>query len=154
MTIRNLTETDYPQMLELFRALDQLHVDARPDFFIHREDVYPQEHYNAAVSDPECLLLGAFDAQEKMLGVVRATLWSESGMVKGLKTVCLDNIYVVPEQRRSGIASKLFEKTEQWAREQGAVRLNLQVWDFNKDALALYQALGMSPRNYTLEKKL
>ena len=66
-------------------------------------------------------------------------------MVKGLKTVCLDNIYVLPACRRRGIASKLFAAVETWAKEQGAVRLDLYTWDFNKDAIALYRAMGMTP---------
>ena len=47
-------------MLVLYKALDEFHVEARPDYFVHRDEVYPREHYNAAIVDPECLLMGAF----------------------------------------------------------------------------------------------
>lgn len=90
--------------------------------------------------------MGAFDKQKTMIGFVRATLWNESGMVKNLKTVCLDNIYVVSECRRGGVGAKLFGAVEQWAREHGAVRLDLHTWDFNKGAMALYRAVGMVPQ--------
>ena len=53
-----------------------------------------------------------------------------------------------------GIAKKLFLEVENWAREKGAVRLELHVWDFNRDAMALYTAMGMTPQRYVLEKKL
>lgn len=154
MLLRALTKTDYPAMLELFRELDQLHVEARPDYFVHRDEVYPQEHYEAAIIDPECLLMGAFDEAGIMLGLVRATLWKESGMVKTIKTVCLDDIFVVREFRRRGIASALYEKVERWAKEQDAARIDLHVWDFNQDALALYRTFGMKPQRYVMEKKL
>lgn len=154
MLLRALTKTDYPAMLELFRELDQLHVEARPDYFVHRDEVYPQEHYEAAIIDPECLLMGAFDEAGTMMGLVRATLWKESGMVKTIKTVCLDDIFVVREFRRRGIASALYEKVERWAKEQGAARIDLHVWDFNQDALALYRTFGMKPQRYVMEKKL
>lgn len=154
MLLRALTKTDYPAMLELFRELDQLHVEARPDYFVHRDEVYPQEHYEAAIIDPECLLMGAFDEAGIMMGLVRATLWKESGMVKTIKTVCLDDIFVVREFRRRGIASALYEKVERWAKEQGAARIDLHVWDFNQDALALYRTFGMKPQRYVMEKKL
>lgn len=75
-------------------------------------------------------------------------------MVKTIKTVCLDNIFVVPQYRRSGIGAKLFDAVEQWAREQGAARLDLHTWDFNKSAIAMYRAMGMTPQRYVFEKKL
>ncbi len=156
MTIRKMTAADYPAALELFVALDKLHLDARPDWFTEREKeaVFPQEHFAAGVADPECLFLGAFDSQGAMCGLVRATLWQDSGMVKGLKNVCLDNVYVVPEYRRQGIAGKLYHAVESWAKEQGAGRMELHVWDFNKDALRAYESWGMKPQRYVLEKKL
>ena len=43
---------------------------------------------------------------------------------------------------------------EQWAREQGAARLELHTWDFNQGAIALYRAMGMTPQRYVFEKKL
>ncbi len=154
MTLRKLNESDYEAMLVLFEALDQLHVDARPDYFVPREDVYPKDAYDQTISDPECFLMGAFDEQENMTGVVRATLWNESGMVNTIKTVCLDDIYVLPECRHNGIGKKLFGEVEKWARECGAVRLDLHVWNFNEDAIKLYHSMEMVPQRYVLEKKL
>ena len=154
MNIRRLTLNDYTAMLTLYKELDALHVEARPDYFAHRDDVYPQEHYSSAVSDPECLFIGAFDTEGNMIAFVRATRWNESGMVKTAKTVCLDNIYVLPSYRRNGIASKLFTEVELWAKEAGAISINLNTWSFNKDAIALYRSMGMTPRQYIFEKKL
>lgn len=154
MIIRKLVSSDYDAMLEQYKALDEFHVEARPDYFVHRDDVYPRDAFEANIVNPICLELGAFDDSGKMLGFVGATLWNESGMVKTVKTVCLDNIYVSPMYRRSGIATKLFEQVESWAREQGAVRLDLHTWDFNQGAIAMYRAMGMTPQRYVFEKKL
>ena len=109
--------------------------------------------YSAVLANPETFMLGAF-ADDKLLGTVRATLWQKSGMIDGIKTVCLDDIYVLPECRRRGIAKVLFVAVEDWARLQGAVRLDLHVWEFNKDALALYKAMGMGYQRHVMEKKL
>ena len=137
MIIRKLTPADYHGMLVLYRELDQFHVDARPDFFVRQEDVFPQEAFEANMINPECLMLGAFDEPDNMIGLVRATLWKESGMVKTVKVVCLDDVYVVPEYRRDGIATKLFEAVEQWAREQGAARCNCPVSRHGHDTAAV-----------------
>lgn len=154
MVLRKLDVSDYPDMLMLYRKLDELHVKARPDCFEYREDIYPKEHFEAAVKNEICFLMGAFDEQDTMVGFVRATLWNERGIIKERKTVCLDNIYVLPEYRREGIGTRLFNAVEKWAKEQGAVRLELLTWDFNKDAVMMYNAMGMTLQKYVFEKKL
>lgn len=154
MELRKLASADYDEMLALYTALDKFHVEARPDCCVLRDEVYPREHYEANLTNPISFQMGAFDETNRMVGLVDATLWHESVMVKGIKTVCLDNIYVLPECRRRGIAAKLFNAVEQWAKEQGAVRLDLHTWDFNKDAIAMYRAMGMTPQRYVFEKHL
>lgn len=153
LEIRNLTESDYSAVIELYKELDELHVQARPDCFVHRDEVYPKEHFVHNIANPICLSLGAFE-DDKLVGFVEATAWNENGMVKTAKTVCLDNIYVSPMYRRRGIAAKLFAEVERWAKKQGAARLDLLTWDFNKSAIAMYQAMGMTPQRYVFEKKL
>lgn len=155
MEIRKLTQSDYDRVIELYKELDELHVQARPDCFVHRdkEEIYPKDAFVHDLSHPGVLELGAFE-NEQLVGFVRASLWEESGMVKDVKTVCLDDIYVLPACRGKGVATRLFAEVEVWAKEQGAVRLELHTWDFNKNAIAMYQAMGMTPQRYVFEKKL
>lgn len=155
MDIRKLTEADYDEMIVLYKQLDAFHADARPDCFIHRDEekIYPRDAFIHNLSYPGGLELGAF-SDGKLVGVVRTTLWEKSGMVKGVKTVCLDDIYVLPDYRRRGVATKLFSEVERWAKDQGAIRLELHTWDFNKNAIAMYEAMGMMPQRHVFEKKL
>ena len=155
MQIKKLIEADYDKLIELYKELDDLHAQSRPDYFVYRDEdeIYPKDAFIHNLSYPGCVELGAFDG-DKLIGFVGATLWEESNMRKDLKTVCLDNIYVLPTCRRRGIAAKLFAAVEAWAKEQGAIRLDLHTWDFNKGAIAMYEAMGMTPQRYVFEKKL
>lgn len=40
------------------------------------------------------------------------------------------------------------------AKEKGAVRIDLMVWNFNEDALGFYKAMGMDVQRFVLEKQL
>ena len=155
MEIRKLAGSDYDKVVKLYQELDELYVQARPDFFVSRDkdEVYPKDAFIQNLANPDVMQLGVFD-DEQIVSVVRATLWKESGMVKDIRTVCLDDIFVLPAYRRRGIAAKLFTEVETWAKEQGAVRLDVYTWDFNKGAVAMYQAMGMTPQQYVFEKKL
>ena len=143
-------------MIELYTQLDEFHVQARPDCFVCREKekVYPKDAFVHNLSYPGGLELGVFDDSDKLVGFARATLWNDSFMVKDIKTAWLDDIYVSPAYRRRGIAAKLFVEVERWAKEEGAVRLDLQTWDFNKGAIEMYRSMGMTPQRYVFEKKL
>lgn len=153
MIIRDLTDADYADVLALYTELDRIHYETRPDYFGKRECSYPKDAYDECLADADTLMRGAFEG-EQLLGIVRATLWEKSGMIEGIKTVCLDNIYILPEARRKGIAKALFTSVEDWSRKKQAVRLDLHVWDFNKDALALYKAMGMDFQYHVMEKRL
>lgn len=155
MIIRKLLESDYDQVIALYTQLDAFHVQSRPDCFVPRaqDKIYPWDAFVHNLAYPGGLELGAFD-NDRLVAFVRATLWEESNMRKDLKTVCLDDIYALPTYRRRGIAAKLFAQVEAWAKEQGAIRLELHTWDFNKDAIAMYEAMGMTPQRYVFEKKL
>ena len=154
MLIRNLVPEDYPAFLELYTKLDEYHVEMRPEDFVPRDDVFPEDTFLHNLGYPDGMQMGAFDADGKMVGFVEATLWSECGMREDLKRVCLDNIYVLPEYRRRGSAAKHFDAVESWSRQRGAIRLELHTWDFNKGAMAMYTAMGMTPQRYVFEKKL
>jgi len=92
LEIRKLAESDYDTVIELYKELDEIHVQARPDCFVHRDkyEIYPKDAFAHNLSDPGVLQRGAFET-ERLVGVVRASLWEESGMVKDVNTVCLDN---------------------------------------------------------------
>lgn len=47
MEIRKLTESDYDMVIELYKELDEFHVQARPDYFVHRDkdEIYPKDAF-------------------------------------------------------------------------------------------------------------
>jgi len=60
-------------------------------------------------------------------------------------TVRLWWLWVAPNARGRGLARRLVEARAEWARDLGAVRLELAVAENNEAAKALYQGLGFVP---------
>ena len=58
------------------------------------------------------------------------------------------------DNRRQGIASAMIAFIRDWAREQGFTRLKLNMWEFNRGALAFYEAAGFSTYRRYMEMKL
>ena len=70
------------------------------------------------------------------------------GMVRGFidqqnpRRAHLASMWISPERRRAGIASKLLEAVESWAIGSGARELALTVTNNNESAIALYMRRG------------
>jgi len=60
-------------------------------------------------------------------------------------TVGLWWLWVAPDARGRGLARRLVEARADWARERGAVRLELAVAENNEPVKAFYQSLGFAP---------
>ncbi|GAB5417422.1 MAG: GNAT family N-acetyltransferase [Crocinitomicaceae bacterium] len=54
----------------------------------------------------------------------------------------LEDLYVLPEYRGTGAGSKLFDAVVNIARERGCARMDWQVLDWNKEAIAFYERKG------------
>src|SRR5262249_35583057 len=66
----------------------------------------------------------------------------------------VESLGVLPAWRHRGIARQLMGAAEQWARQHGAQRLMLNVWEFNVGALSLYADLGYTTFSRNLWKAL
>src|SRR4029450_4281663 len=62
-----------------------------------------------------------------------------------LKAAYLGGMWVEPGRRHSGIGKSLVETVIEWGRARGAARIELEVNELTKPAVALYQACGFAP---------
>ena len=69
-------------------------------------------------------------------------LYPSFSSVSAARTFILNDLYVVPEARRSGVAVKLLEAAANYGRAVGAVRLSLSTAMDNETAQALYVSQG------------
>ena len=154
MFICELKREDYPAIDLFMQELHTLHVEARPDIYAPLAHPYSKEEFSEIVEDGNHIAIAVKDEENHIVGFGIATLRNKSGMVAGLKTAYVEDIFVCKEYRRQGITKKIFEQLEKQSKEQGAERIDLMVWAFNEAALELYQSMGMKPQRYIFEKKL
>ena len=151
MIVRKLTYEDYKQAEALFQKLHNIHVAALPEMFKERDPIYNKRDFKKLTKSKDKILLCA-EENGRLIAVSNTKLCT-SGMTD-IKMAFMDAIYVEDEFRKNGVGKKLFYETERIAKEWGAKRLDLSVWDFNEAALGFYKSLGMKIQNYTLEKTL
>ena len=151
MIIRRMTFEDYEQAEELFKKLHNLHAEMEPDIYKKLDCVNKKRDFKKQVKSKYKIMLCA-EENGKIIGVSNTKLCT-SGMTE-IKMAFMDALYVEDEFRGKGIGKKLFLETEHIAKENGAKRLDLHVWEFNANAINFYKSLGMEVQRYTFEKNL
>ena len=62
---------------------------------------------------------------------------------------CVDEAY-----RRTGVGTEMIAFICSYAKEQGFDRIELNMWEFNKDALAFYEAEGFRTYRRYMEMRV
>lgn len=66
----------------------------------------------------------------------------------------VDEFCVDKEYRRQGIATKMMSFIRNYTKEKGIKCLELNMWEFNQDALAFYEAVGFKTYRRYMEMKV
>lgn len=155
--LRPLTLDDYAAYLERVEELDAFHREALPDFFraCEGEPARSVEYLQAQLGDPDVLLLGAW-VDGELAGFAHALLRviEQRWITVGRREVIIDNLAVCPRWQRRGIGAALVDAVAEWARQRGAQRLELDVWEANAGALSFYEDVGFVPQRRRLTRGL
>lgn len=81
-------------------------------------------------------------------------LYPSFSSVRAARTWVLNDLYVAADARRRGVAQALLRAAESFAREDGALRLELETTHDNAAAQALYRQMGWEAHDDTLRFRL
>jgi GNAT superfamily N-acetyltransferase len=130
IAIRHANVSDYPHMLELFR-----------EFSVYQK--LPERMKNSLVKmEEEQEFLHAFVAETESNEIIGYATWFFTYFTWSGKGMYIDDLFVKPEYRGSGIGKLLMNKIIDLARESKCHKLRWQVSFWNKPAIAFYEKLG------------
>ena len=156
LVIRQATALDYGAVSLLYRQVDDLHSASLPQAFRATEGPSRGLTYVESLLEDEaaCILLA--ERAGKVVGLINVSL-RESPPLSFLvprRMGSVDDLVVDGAARRSGVGRALMAEAETWARERGASAMELNVYDFNADAIDFYQELGYRTLSRRLHKRL
>ena len=155
MIIRNLDPKDFSAVDSLMNELHALHAKGRPDIYVPAEHIYSEEQFLDMLSGENTFAICA-ETEGEIAGIcffdVRKSSAKDKKGVAESTRAFISDIVVAKKFHRKGIAKELFAAAEKTAKEKGAVRIDLMVWNFNKDAIEFYKSMGMDIQRYVLEK--
>ena len=155
MTIRFARVEELDRVNELRRQVNDLHVAGAPAFF---KPGFPDELRDFIYTvwqDPQKEIL-VCEREGKLCGfaVLHAAEAPASPFKYARRFLDIDEFGVDESCRRQGIASAMIAWIRDWAKNAGFARLELNMWEFNREALAFYEAAGFSTYRRYMEMEL
>jgi GNAT superfamily N-acetyltransferase len=145
--IRAAVEKDYEGLNVLFEEIDEYHRKALPQIFRKPDGPARKLDYIAGILSDQNSVIFIAEIQNQIIGLVHAFIRSYPEIsIRIPSRICeTDSLIVKDKYRRSGIGKALMEKVQQWAVQMQVDRLELTVWDFNKEAKNFYRELDYEP---------
>lgn len=155
MQIRFAKAEDAPAILSLLAQIGRLHREGRPDIF--RSDVlkYTAKDLHALFADADRPVLVA-EENGKVCGYAFCVRKEVKGhpVLSDTTELYLDDLCVDETARGQGVGTLLYQAVVALAKKLGAERVTLNVWAFNKSALAFYEKCGMKIQRMFMEQSL
>ena len=141
--IRFAREEDLPGVNELRRQVNALHVKGKPDVFKPGFSKELEDFLYVIAKDPQIWILVAA-RDEKVVGfaVLHHIAKPENPFMYERDFLDIDEFCVDEHHRRQGIGTAMMDRIRAFAKEKGFRRVELNMWEFNREALAFYEAAG------------
>ncbi|MFC0626765.1 GNAT family N-acetyltransferase [Kribbella deserti] len=153
-TVRVVTERDVDQLVE---SVTNLFRDDAGQFDPLTDTSWPQREgharYSALVSDPDWLLLLAYDDGGRLIGHLVGRV-NEPGSTRPHRSAVLESIYIWADIRSQGVGALLTTRFLDWAREQNAVFASVSAYAANEKAQRFYQRQGFASQSVMLQTVL
>ncbi len=150
MTIRIARPSDLPVALSLWEALHREH-EAQDDRYRLADDAakrWATDFRTWTRSDADRLWL-AF-AEGQAVGLLTAHVYEAAPVFAPVAMIYVDDLYVAPQARRSGLARRLLDEACQWGTEVGATEIRAGVLASNPAGRAFWERQGATDFSVTV----
>ena len=155
VTVRFAREEELNRVNELRRQVNRLHEDGKPEIFKAGFSNELRDYIHVIQNDPRQWIAVA-EAKGNICGfaVLNHITRPETPFMHERDFLEISEFCVDEPCRRQGIADEMIRFIRRYAADEGFSRLELNVWEFNRDALAFYEAAGFTTYRRYMEIKL
>lgn len=145
VTARLARESELERINELRGQVFSLHAAGKPDVFKPEFPPEVAEYIHVIWNDPEQeIVVAEMDGQVCGFAVLHHFSKPETPFMLERDFLDIDEFCVDEACRRQGAATAMIAFIREFARERGFHRLELNMWEFNREALAFYEAAGFA----------
>ena len=155
INIRFAKENELARVNELRKQVNDLHVEGKPEIFRAGFNDELRDFIYKIWKDPEQkIVVAELNGVVCGFAVLHHIHRPENPFMLERDFMDVDEFCVDKEYRRQGIATKMISFIRNYTKEIGIKRLELNMWEFNQDALAFYEAVGFKTYRRYMEMEM
>ncbi|MEB6550944.1 GNAT family N-acetyltransferase [Heyndrickxia sporothermodurans] len=150
--IREANLSDYQKIQPIHKEVHDLHVNGRPDKYKPSNNTLDFDYFKSLVYDNNSIVY-IIESDGKIIAFtfLRKYEAAERDTIVKNTYVFMEDFGVAGSFRGEGFGKLLFNKAIEFAKKIGAVSLELGVWEFNRQAIKFYEAMGMKTQARKME---
>jgi len=155
INIRKATLSDFDPVLKLKKQVHEFHHKNRQDFYKKSASPISQDEFQKIITshDQEIYIV----EYEKIIcgyAFIKIVTFRNNPLIHDHSRFFIDDICIDRKFRKKGIGKALMQELELACRSKGIRYIDLNVWDFNRDAIDFYKKYGMQSIMMRMEKIL
>ena len=155
INIRFAKENELARVNELRKQVNDLHVEGKPEIFRAGFNDGLRDFIYKIWKDPEQkIVVAELNGVVCGFAILHHIHRPENPFMRERDFMDVDEFCVDKEYRRQGIATKMISFIRNYTKEKGIKRLELNMWEFNQDALAFYEAVGFKTYRRYMEMEM
>ena len=155
VTVRFTRDEDLARVNELRRQVNDLHVAGKPEVFKPGFCDELRDYIHVIRHDPNKeIVVAEIGGSVCGFAVLNHIVRPENPFMYERNYLDIDEFGVDEAFRRRGAAGAMIRFIRSWAKDQGFRRLELNMWEFNRGALAFYEAAGFTTYRRYMEMPL
>lgn len=155
VTVRFAREEELVRVNELRRQVNDVHVAGKPEVFKPGFGAELRDHIRTIWNDPrQEIAVAEVNGAVCGFAVLNHITRPENPFMFERDFLDVDEFCVDRNCRRQGIGDAMVRFIREYANEQGFRRLELNMWEFNRGALAFYESAGFSTYRRYMEIQL
>lgn len=154
MNIRNAQIDDVNMISELMLQVAKIHSSARRDIFKEKNIEEIKNEVNNRMNNKENILIA--EENNSIFGVIIYKIKEvrEHINLKDRTVLWIDELVVDENIRGKGIGRSLFLEVNKIAKENNCNAVELNCWNFNRQAIKFYEKCGMNTQRLIMEVKI
>lgn len=154
MNIRNAQIDDVNRVSELMLQVAKIHSSARRDIFKEKNIEEIKNEVNNRMNNKENILIA--EENNSIFGVIIYKIKEvrEHKNLKDRTVLWIDELVVDENIRGKGIGRSLFLEVNKIAKENNCNAVELNCWNFNRQAIKFYEKCGMNTQRLIMEVKI
>ena len=153
--VRLAKKEELNRVNDLRKQVYDLHASGKPEVFKPVFSQKVRDYIHIIWDDPEQdIAVAELDGKIAGVAILHHIQRPETPFMYVRDFLDIDEFCVDEACRRRGVASALIDFAKGYAKEKGYHRLELNMWEFNRDALAFYEAAGFTTFRRYMEMML